>query len=217
MGSSYGRPSLTIPGLFLRAAMALIVEAGIRLHSQAVVTPRTHENTITKRLNMEMLAAKEATGSDIVWWQMIWDYRVNTPADPADPLKEGEIDIKFRWHAIPAINEAYLAVEAKRLYGKGSSRADDYVEEGVVDFVTGKYARNHSHGIMLGYVVTGPLEKAVEAVNTAMASRRQLTAEHSAFCPDCSICAHPLTHHSVHIQRPTKKPITLVHVFLDLT
>ena len=146
-----------------------------------------------------------------------WDYRVNTAADPANPLREGEIDIKFRWHVLPASNSRYLAVEAKRLFGTGKYRADNYVTKGVMDFVTGKYARNHSYGIMLGYVVVGPLPKAVDAVSDAMAIRRTLTAEHSSFCPDTSMCTHPYSHHSTHIQQPTHAPITLIHMFLDLT
>jgi hypothetical protein len=172
-----------------------------------------HENPITYYLCSEMDQIQHTRKSDVIWW----DPRVNTQNDPNDPLSRCEIDIKFRWTEYPTDNDRYLAVEAKRLFGKGSSRADEYVEEGVMDFVKGKYGRGHNYGIMLGYVLVGPLSKVINAIDNAMTSRKVQTAEHSPFTLNNSLCSHLYTHHSAHLQLGTFTLITLVHLFLDFS
>ena len=144
---------LPLQPLFVRAALGLLVAGAVRLQSRCLVSDSTFENNITYLLEAEMAAAQRDGIGTIVQF----DTRVNTAADANDPLVRGEIDIKFRWEQYPTIHERYLAVEAKRLFGKGHSLADKYVTEGVIDFIQAKYGRGHDHGIMLGYVVVPPL------------------------------------------------------------
>jgi hypothetical protein len=211
--ASYGKPSLPIKRKYILAALDLLIEGGIILRTKNKVTPKLHENKITFLLCFEMDHIQRARKSDIIWW----DPLVNTQYDPLNPLSRGEIDIKFRWAQYPSDNDRYLAVEAKRLFGKGSSRADEYVEKGVMDFINAKYGRGHNYGIMLGYILVGPLTKAIATVDSAMNMRKLHTAEHSAFAPNSSLCLHPYTNHSVHLQQGTATLITLVHVFLDFS
>ena len=86
-----------------------------------------------------------------------------------------------------------------------------------MDFVVGKYGRGHNYGIMLGYVLVGPLITAVARVSQAMKKRKVQTAECAAFAPNNSLCPHPYTHHSTHLQQGAAAPITLIHVFLDFS
>jgi hypothetical protein len=212
-GSSYGRPQLSIGEPYLRASLDLLVRGGKRLQERKIVKADMFENDITYLLDNEMHKIQIAQKSDIVWW----DIRVNISYDPQDPLKRSEIDIKFRWTQYPIDNDRYLAVEAKRLFGKGDSLAGKYVEEGVLDFVIAKYGRQHNYGIMLGYVLAGPLDRAIEAITDAMATRKTKIAEYKTFSPDSSICTHEQTHHSTHIQQKTSVMITLIHLFLDFS
>src|SRR6266699_5988853 len=211
--ASYGNPQLQNKQLYSLAALDFIVKGAIKLQTKKVITAKTFENHITYYLCSEMEQIQMTRKSDIIWW----DPLVDTQNDPDDPLSRGEIDIKFRWAEYPSDNDRYLAVEAKRLFGKGSSRADEYVEKGVMDFVNAKYGRGHNYGIMLGYILVGPLTKAVAAVDSAMNTRKLQTAEHSALAPNSSLCLHPYTHHSIHLQQGTATLITLVHVFLDFS
>src|SRR5712692_6143817 len=133
--SSYGEPRLQIKRRYILAALDVLVEGATKLRIKNIVTAKTYENPITYLLCSEMDQIQHARKSDVIWW----DPRVNTQNDPNDPLSRCEIDIKFRWAAYPSDNDRYLAVEAKRLFGKDSSRADEYVEEGIMDFVVGKY------------------------------------------------------------------------------
>ena len=74
-----------------------------------------------------------------------------------------------------------------------------------------------NYGIMLGYVLVGPLIRVITAVKDAMTARKVRTEEHRAFMLDNSLCRHPHTHHSTHLQHQTALPITLIHVFLDFS
>ena len=213
--ASYGKPQLQIKLLYICAALDFLTEGAAKLRTKRIITAKTLENPITYQLCYEMDQLQKTHQSDIL--HLWWDPRVNTQNDPNDPLSRCEIDIKFRWAEYPSDNDHYLAVEAKRLFGKGSSRADDYVDEGVMDFVSGKYGRGHSYGIMLGYVLVGPLIKVITAVKDAMTARKVRTEEHRAFMLDNSLCRHPHTHHSTHLQHQTALPITLIHVFLDFS
>jgi hypothetical protein len=209
--SAIGSPQLPLRRAYVRAALALIVAGATRLRARSVVTNATSENNITYQLVHEMSQAQKSGISAA----LLFDSRVNTSADPNDPLVRGEIDIKFRWEEYPNVHERYLAVEAKRLRGKGHSLADKYVTEGVADFVSAKYSRGHDHGIMLGYIVVAPAAAAIAKVAAAMAKRRKTTGEQSPFVYNLSLCTHPDTHQSVHQQAGTRAAITLVHLFLD--
>jgi hypothetical protein len=219
MGSTdvivYGVPGLRIKPQYIQAALELLIDGVNRLRAKKLVTVDMDEDPITNFLSFEMKNAQRAGKSDIIFW----DIRVDTQSDFTDPQLIGEIDFKFRWSEYPDPNvyDRYLAVEAKRLFGKGDSLSGKYVEKGLMDFVVGKYGRGHNYGIMLGYVLVGPLTTAVARVNHAMNKRKVLTEEHSAFTPDCSLSPHPNTHHSIHLQQGTGTFITLVHVFLDFS
>ncbi len=212
--SAIGSPKLPLRTAYVRAALALIVAGATRLRARSVVTDAMIENNITYLLVHEMSQAQKL-GVLGVSGILLFDSRVNTAADPTDPLVRGEIDIKFRWEEYPNLHERYLAVEAKKLRGKGHSLADKYVTGGVADFVSAKYSRGHDHGIMLGYIVVPPTAAAIAKVATVMNKRRSTTGEQSPFATDSSLCSHPETHRSVHQQTGTSAPITLVHLFLD--
>ena len=82
---------------------------------------------------------------------------------------------------LPRNNRRYLGVEAKIVRGTGTTQAGEYVSDGVCRFVQGKYSLGHYHAVMLGYVVVGPLNKAVRSVKTQMDARSVQTAQRSAF------------------------------------
>lgn len=213
--ASYGTPQMQLKSLYIRAALDLLVEGANRLSAKKLVTLDNDEDPITDLLNYEMKLAQRAGISDFI----MWDIRVDTQGNPLDPQEIGEIDFKFRWSEYPEPNDydRYLAVEAKRLFGRGDSLAGKYVDQGLMDFVIGKYGRGHSHGIMLGYVVVGPLPEAVDRVKKAMKKRKIRTAELAEFTSDCFFCSHPHTHLSIHLQQSTTTPITLIHVFFNFS
>ena len=70
---------------------------------------------------------------------------------------------------------------------------------------------------MVGYILKGPLQKAITSVKTAMTKREKKTAQRSAFTPDTTLCSHPYTYHSSHLQRGAPKLMVIVHLFMDFS
>ncbi len=210
-GAAYGKPGLTIATAYIKAALELLTLGAKCLHVKKVVNTATSEDHVTYLLDKEMRAIQRANKSDIIRWVI----QPNIQRDPTDPLLRCEPDFVFLWIDEETDPDLGLYAEAKRLFGTGSSLADKYVEEGVLDFVEARYGRGHNYGIMLGYVLTGPLQEAISRVKKAMGGRKMKTAECSAFSPDNSLCSHPHTHHSGHLQHGTITPMTLIHLFLD--
>ncbi|MFH2058839.1 MAG: hypothetical protein ABIJ59_08055 [Pseudomonadota bacterium] len=89
------------------------------------------------------------------------------PSEPDSDSPEGYVDILIsRGYG----SETYFAIEAKRLRvrsvkGKMDAGNDDYVNEGMMRFVSGQYARFMTTGAMLGYVYDGDLQKAFSGVD----------------------------------------------------
>ena len=213
-GSGYlGIPYFPISEPYVRAALAILVAGWTTLKGKRLVTPKLKENDITAYLSQEMKDAQRCGLSDII----NWDILVGTQSDSQDPLEIGQIDIKFRWSQYPNDYDRYLAAEAKKLRGKGPSLAGDYVEKGVMRFVTARYGRGHNYGIMMGYVVVTSLPNAISRVKQAMEKRKIATQECASLNHNNALCSHPFTYHSKHLQDGAKIPITLVHLFLDLS
>ena len=116
--------------------------------------------------------------------------------------------------------EIYFAIEAKRLRvrstsGKMDAGNDDYVNNGMMRFVTGQYAPFMKTGAMLGYVYDGDTEKACSGVAGYISSKvkglklispKQLTK--ASIVPDKPIYE---TRHGL-----KKRPFFIYHIFLSV-
>ena len=211
--SYLGIPYFPISQLYVSAALAILVAGWSRLQARNIVTPDLAEDYITLYLSDEMKSAQREGVSDII----NWDPQVGTQSNPQNPLEMLKIDIKFRWHQYPNDNDRYLAAEAKKLRGKGSSLAGEYVDEGIMRFVTARYGRGHDYGIMMGYILVPTLTSAISRVEKAMSKRKAITHEYLPLNHDNSLCPYQYTYRSQHVQNGSKVPITLVHLFLDLS
>jgi len=87
----------------------------------------------------------------------------------------GEIDI---YVSCGRGAEVYFAIEAKRLrvqYARGRLEAgsNEYVDEGMIRFVSGQYAPYMRAGAMLGYVFDGNTDKARQGIDRAVQSKAE--------------------------------------------
>lgn len=126
-----------------------------------------HEVPITRRFKQALKQEK--------------DYRrlpVRIEREPAEDdlvagAEIGRIDLKFN-PAESALEEVYFAFECKRLYalvsGTVRALAGEYVSEGIMRFVEGRYASRMLNGGMIGYVLDGTTERARHQVATVVAS-----------------------------------------------
>ena len=211
---SLGRPPLPLREFYIPAVLELLLVGASELQEKGLIHSSMPENKISVLLDRHMRAARMANNtSDILSWFM----RTLVPEDPEGSSDLVEPDFLFTWGPYPSRTDPSLFVEAKRLRGTGPSLAGDYVDEGVMRFVEGSYARGQDYGIMMGYIVVAPISSAISRVDVAMESRKGKTGQLSGFVPDNSLYTYPDTHRSTHLQQVTMQPISLVHVFVDFS
>ena len=113
----------------------------------------------------------------------------------------------------------YLAYECKRLNvprnGNVRSLATEYVQDGIMRFVTGQYSANLPAAGMLGYVLDGDLCGAYEKIRQAIHAQFN-NGQQAATCGPCrrmDSAKHFTSDHS----RDSGEPITILHTLLDFS
>lgn len=101
--------------------------------------------------------------------------RESAEDDPETGNELGRIDLRFN-PAMSALEEVYFAFECKRLYAlvSGNVRAltSEYVNEGMMRFVEGRYGSRMENGGMIGYVLNGNGLLAQRQVATTIGSSK---------------------------------------------
>jgi hypothetical protein len=125
----------------------------------------------------------------------------------------GRIDITLKFLHQFGNEDAYVAIECKRVGAKHSILNVRYVSMGVDRFVTGKYAAGHDWGFMLGYVLALPVGKVVQAVDKRLrktyGEAAKLAAE-EAHAMSLAVLEGTLSQRGGHT-------IRLKHIFVDMT
>lgn len=201
-----------IRGQFVFSVLKLISDGIAELRASKAVHPGMDENSISACLFDAMEEIHRGSDSDILNFAL----RPLRPI-PRKPVQAFEPDFTFHYHVMPRDNRKYLAVEAKRLRGAGSTMAGPYVVCGVCRFVQGRYSLRHDHAIMLGYVVAAPLANAIRQVKHQMDSKSIATAQQVPFANASTTWNLTNTYSSKHMQMPTSETFTLLHFFADLS
>ena len=125
----------------------------------------------------------------------------------------GRIDITLKFLHQFGDEDAYVAIECKRV-GAGSSDLNArYVTQGVDRFVTGQYAAGHEWGFMLGYVLILPVEQVVTRINDRI---RKTYGEVAKLSPDISHALSLAILEGTLVQNGTHV-IRIKHIFVDMT
>jgi len=98
-----------------------------------------------------------------------------------DPTLLGRIDITLQFLHQFGDEDAYVAVECKRVHASEPGLNTRYVTEGVDRFVTSRYAAGHEWGFMLGYVLALPASDVVKAVDSRV---RKAYGESAGLVPE---------------------------------
>lgn len=124
----------------------------------------------------------------------------------------GRIDITMQFLHQFGDEDAYVAVECKRVRAGDTSLNASYVAKGVDRFVTGQYAAEHDWSFMLGYVLALPASDVVDAIDTRIrktyGDSAGLTAE-TAHALSLAILEGALAQSNSHT-------IRLKHIFVDM-
>jgi len=131
----------------------------------------------------------------------------------ADPTILGRIDITLKFPHQFGIEDAYVAIECKRVGSAFAELNARYVTQGVDRFVTGQYAAGHDWGFMLGYVLVLPVEDVVKAIDHRIrwtyGEQAKLLVE-NGHALALAILEGALVQNSSHA-------IRLKHIFIDMT
>jgi hypothetical protein len=156
------------------------VTMGWRVAAQrAEVTPDADEVAITECLRDAMRNVLD--GEDASWGKTLLVLPgAESRSQPGMTAPDGRTDIpvlsitvfsKVREH------DPHAIIECKRVTEEDSYLLREYVKEGIDRFTSGKYSANHSHGFMVGYVLSGTCDGAVAGVNSYLGKQAR-TAEH---------------------------------------
>lgn len=183
-----GEPDLwsdTFPADLIPRILGAAVEAWEALEKPI---PEELEVPITKRFKHALKQVKDFNRLP---------FRIEREAaedDPTTGQELGRIDIKLL-PAVSAREDVYFAFECKRLnVMAGPSRrslAPEYVTEGMMRFITGQYAASMNHGGMIGYVLDGRPEDAIQLVSNKIASHTtDLCMDRFTHLGPSTLCSH---------------------------
>jgi hypothetical protein len=204
-----GRPSFELSEDQLATVVDLLCLSATEARQS--VTPGMLEVPITIQVRKAMLRVKKQLG--LTNLQIGGEFELLDP-NSGDSNVRGRIDVILQFLHQFGDEEAYLAVECKRVAANDSSLNRSYVTRGVDRFVTGQYAQGHHWGMMLGYVLKLPMSPLLDEINTRIASTYGETATLDV------VSAHPESlsmHTGVLSQGTTGHVIRLLHIFVDMT
>ena len=205
-----GQPSLGLAEDTIATILDL-VEAGWKATcAQGSLTRCSQEPEIAGRLATEMLTEKRRRR--IVHFRI--EEEVGTRSSPRSTKPEGRIDIKIIYSLV---EEEYFGIECKRVSGsKSDGLSKNYVEKGVLRFVSGKYSPGHGWAAMVGFVVDGDALGAVQLVSDAISSSKNEVRLCEVWTEEKRFGQHQHLYFTGHRQGPCPSTIRILHLFLPL-
>jgi hypothetical protein len=203
-----GKPSLSIPDGIRKYCLDLLIIGFKRIKKNCTFKETDFENSITKKLVKEIQNEQNK--------KKIFIVRVDLFVGLLDSCSSAtayQLDIRFIWNDFHP--NSYLAAEAKCLFGSGCSRAGKYIDDGLMDFVNGKYSKHHSHGIMLGYILRKDIGNAIDSVKKAANARKKKTNQILPISKLNGFINYSHLYYSIHLQK-TNNQIYIYHIFIDL-
>ena len=83
-------------------------------------------------------------------------------------------------------------------------------------FVAGKYGYAHQWGMMVGYVISGTCERAIEFVQGRIDEYRTILCVKQDFAPETRFGVYSFLYSSRHQQEATNTLITLLHYIFEV-
>ncbi|MXW21351.1 MAG: hypothetical protein F4Z95_11145 [Gammaproteobacteria bacterium] len=202
-----GRPAFALSDDQVATVLDLICRGAHDARSH--VTSGMHEVPITRIVRKCMKRVKVALG--LTNLQVIGEHELDDMATN-DPIILGRIDIILQFAHQFGIEDAYVAVECKRVRPGDATLNGQYVSAGVRRFVTGKYAAGHEWGFMLGYVLALPTDIVIQYIDRRL---RNIYGASAALKPG-TIHSQSLAIRTGTVPQSGQHRISLQHVFVDM-
>ena len=203
----YGSPAFALSDDQIATVLDLVCRGADE--ARANITPGMLEVPTTIVVRKAMRRVKKALGFTNL--QVRGEHELDDMST-TDPSILGRIDITLQFLHQFGDEDAYVAVECKRVRAGDASLNGSYVTHGVHRFVTGKYAAGHEWGFMLGYVLGVPVEDVVSFVDARL---RKVYGDSAALAPDPLHPASLAVLESAVVQSG-HHTIRLKHVFVDM-
>lgn len=203
----YGSPAFALSDAQIATVLDLVCRGADA--ARADVTPGMFEVPITSVVRKAIRREKKAHGLTNI--QIHGEHELDDMATK-DPSILGRIDIIMQFLHQFGNEDAYVAVECKRVRPGDANLNRRYVSEGVDRFVTGKYASGHEWGFMLGYVLALPAEDVTDFIDARI---RKVHGEAAGLQAEP---AHPksLAVLTGTLVQNGRNEIRLKHVFVDM-
>ena len=188
---------------FLECSLVLITEAFAALLDQAQWTDEWHETQFTAALQLCMFGRNEASSPRLPI-EIHHERQVLEPpkilSGVKHPNSSPRVEIILRHISMPI--RTYLACEAKMLTTKTignrtpKASVDFYVRGGMRRFIEGEYAAHVRFGIMIGFVLIGPIAAITARISDTVIRERlpfllNLTPAASPVCSGHYFSEHP--------------------------
>lgn len=205
--SCHGNPALELREDEIETVVDLICRGSHEARGH--LTRGMSEPNISRVVRKSMIRAKRAMGTPHI---QIQGEQELDDMNTSGPRILGRVDITFRFRHQFGDENAYVAVECKRVAAGDSGLNGLYVSDGVSRFASGKYSKGHAWAFMLAYVIAVPASDIVDFINAKISEAYGVSAE-----------LQPVGHHpySLAIRRSALPQggghvIRLMHVFVDM-
>jgi hypothetical protein len=199
----------------LRNIIATVLNVAINSWSNIMargeICESSTENDIAGCLGREMISIKKRIFGEEAVFRI--DEESGTRSVDNPPKPDGRIDIKIIYSFVES---QYFGIECKRVNDKGNDLAKKYVSKGLMRFVTGKYSPGHEWMGMIGFVVDGKPDQAIERICDFLSITRRRTHIKGDLIEEKRFGNYPYLYRTCHSQRGNISPITILHLFLEI-
>ena len=158
---AYGNPAFALSEDQIATVLDLVCRGAHAAHSN--LTPGMLEVPMTRVVRKAARRVKGELG--LTNLEIHGEHEIDDMAT-SDPSILGRIDIILRFLHQFGQEDAYVAVECKRVRAGDATLNGRYVSQGVDRFVTGQYAAGHEWGFMLGYVLALPAQAVIASIDS---------------------------------------------------
>ncbi|MGX9117225.1 hypothetical protein ACWTU6_11140 [Mesorhizobium sp. BHbsci] len=203
----YGSPAFALSDDQIATVLDLVCHGADA--ARVDVTPGMLEVPTTMIVRKAMRRVKKALGFTNL--QIRGEHELEDMST-TDPAILGRIDVTLQFLHQFGDEDAYVAVECKRVRAGDATLNGSYVAKGVNRFVSGQYAAGHEWGFMLGYVLALPVGDVVSFIDDRL---RRVYGNAAALAPSTphsaslAVLDGRLTQNGTH-------DIRLKHVFVDM-
>jgi hypothetical protein len=203
----YGNPSFGLSSDQVATVIDLVCRSAEKARS--FLTPGMLEVPITMLVRKAMRVVKTELGLSAI--EIRGEHELENMA-VMDASILGRIDITLKFMHQFGIEDAYVAVECKRLSAAKSDLSTRYVTEGMARFGSGQYAKGHQWGFMLGYVLALPIDAILAAINKRAQQDFGDDAQLQASDHDCTAMAL----RRCRLMQTNGHTIEMMHLFVDM-